>query len=162
MKWDIEEARNTFKCLEELWNGRNIVIIEGAFSRLGVGNACFAKSKSIKRIIGPAKHSFEKYNDILKKALSMDPNSLFILAMGPSATAMAAELADSERQALYMGHLDVEFDWLRMKAKTKLPIKGKFSNEAYLTKQAESEVMGDLLEEDYKIYKSQIIADFSE
>ena len=159
MKWDIEEARNTFKCLEELWNGRNIVIIEGAFSRLGVGNACFAKSK---RIIEPAKHSFEKYNDILKKALSMDPNSLFILAMGPSATAMAAELADSETQALYMGHLDVEFEWLRMKAKTKLPINGKISNEAYLTKQADSEVIGDPLKEDYKIYKSQIIADFSE
>ena len=39
------------KKLKEIWKGRDIIIIEGEKSRLGVGNDLFDEAKSIKRIL---------------------------------------------------------------------------------------------------------------
>lgn len=161
MKWDADEAGRIFNLLETLWRDRDIVVIEGAQSRIGVGNDCFSKAKSIKRILGPAKNSFSQYNAILNKALSIGGDPLYILAMGPSATAMAYDLAKSGRQALDMGHLDIEYEWLRMGAKTKVPVRGKFVNEAKLTGLSDSETVGDLTTEEWNQYNSEIIADLS-
>lgn len=87
--------------------------------------------------------------------------NLFVLAMGPSATAMAAELTEAGRQALDMGHIDIEYEWMNADVKQKIPIRGKFSNEAFLTGTSATEVYGELTNEEVRIYKSQIIADFS-
>lgn len=162
MKWDKKESENIFSQLEDLWRDRNVIMIEGAYSRLGVGNDCFKAARSINRILGPAKNSFDRYNEILGAAMSVEiENPLFILAMGPSATVMAYELAKSGRQAMDMGHLDVEYEWMMMNVRSKVPVSGKFSNEAFLTGKSVSEVTGDLSNEDMDLYKSQIIADFS-
>lgn len=161
MKWDKPKAYSIFLKLEKLWKDRDIILIEGAYSRLGVGNNCFASARSIRRILAPAKNSFERYDDILSTALSMGGEILFVLAMGPSATAMAAELTEAGRQALDMGHIDIEYEWMNADVKQKIPIRGKFSNEAFLTGISATEVYGELTNEEVRIYKSQIIADFS-
>ena len=53
-----------------------------------------------------------------------------LLALGPTASILAYDLARQNIQAIDIGHLDVEYEWLRMKAKTKVPVKGRYVNEA--------------------------------
>lgn len=160
MKWEQDEALKIFSHLENLWIDRDVVIIEGAKSRIGVGNDCFQKAKSIRRILGPAKNSFSAYDQILAEAIKITGNPLFIIAMGPSATAMAYELTELGYPALDLGHLDIEFEWMRMGVKTKSPVRGKFVNEAVLTGNSDSEVIGELTAEEWQQYQSEIIAAF--
>lgn len=161
MKWDACEAQHIYSKLETLWNRRDVIMIEGAYSRLGIGNNCFAGARSIKRILAPAKNSYSRYQEILAAALSIEGDVLFILAMGPTATAMASELADAGRQAIDLGHIDIEYAWMQAGVKTKAPVRGKFCNEAFLTGQSTKEVTGELTTKELEEYKSQIIFDFS-
>lgn len=160
--WDINEANMLFSKIERLWVNRDIIIIEGAHSRLGVGNDCFKKAKSIQRILASATNSFDKYDLILANALEVaKKDTLFVLALGPSATAMAAELTTAGHQALDLGHIDIEYEWMQMGCKSKLPIPGKYSNEAFLTGKSLFEMSGQLSAKAFATYQSQIIADFS-
>jgi hypothetical protein len=55
-----------FKDVKRIWDGRDIIFIEGEKSRLGVGNDLFDNAKSIRRILGPASDGFERYNDLIE------------------------------------------------------------------------------------------------
>lgn len=162
INWNADKARATYTLLEKLWIDRKIIIIEGAFSRLGVGNECFKKAADIKRILAPATNSFSKYNAILAKALEVaESDTLFVLALGPTATVMAADLTNHGYQSLDLGHIDIEYEWLRMGCKSKVAVPGKYSNEAFLTGNASSEISGQLMPDAIALYQSQIIADLS-
>jgi len=121
----------------------------------------FDNARSIRRILCPSKDAFDKYDQILDKVLEMsrNGNDLFILALGPTATVMAADLCKAGVQALDMGHMDIEYEWFRMGATRKVPITGKFSNEAVILGLADRTVVGELKD---KVYQEQIIIDLSE
>lgn len=55
-----------FDKIKDIWDGREIIIIEGIQSRLGVGNDLFKNVKTIDRIICPSKNAFAKYREILE------------------------------------------------------------------------------------------------
>lgn len=115
--------------LKKLWQDRNIVFVEGKNSRLGVGNDLFDNASSIRRILAPEKNAFGKYTEIvesIKKNCKKD--DLLILALGPTASILAYELS-SEYQALDMGHVDIEYEWFKMGAEEKVPVKNKHVNE---------------------------------
>jgi len=57
------------KKLKQLWEKRDILIIEGERSRLGVGNDLFSNSKSIQRILCPMENAFNIYDKILQETL---------------------------------------------------------------------------------------------
>src|SRR5690554_6387378 len=61
-----EKSGLWFNMLKSVWNRRNIIIVEGEESRLGVGNDLFDNASSIRRILGPPVNAFEKYDLILK------------------------------------------------------------------------------------------------
>ena len=86
--------------------------------------------KTIKRIIAPAKNAYDDFENILKKALSVDKDYLFLIALGPTATVLSYELAKKDRVAFDVGHVDIEYEWLRRGAKKKVAITGKFVNES--------------------------------
>lgn len=119
-----------FNNLKRIWNERNVIIVEGEKTRIGIGNDLLDNCKSIKRIIAPSTNAFDKYSLILKECLKQDKNYLFLLALGPTATILASDLCDNGFQAVDIGHIDVEYEWFKMGAKTKKPIKGKYVNEA--------------------------------
>ena len=54
-------------------------------------------------------------------------DDLLILALGPAATVLAYELS-GERQCLDLGHIDIEYEWFRMGATTKVAIPSKYVN----------------------------------
>lgn len=155
-RFDHDFAANQLLLLRQMWHDRHVIFIEGEDTKLGVGNDLFSNTRSIRRIICPSRDAFAHYDDILKTTVSVAANdSLFILALGPTATVLAYDLCKMGLQALDLGHIDIEYEWFRMRATSKVPITGKFTNEAYLERHASTEVIGVISDSSYE---SQIIA----
>ncbi len=146
-----EAAARWFPMLKQIWNDRDIVFIEGEKSRLGVGNDLFSNARSIRRILGPAMHAFDKYDELLAKAKEVaNENTLFLCALGPTATVISYDLFKAGYQAVDVGHVDIEYEWFRMKVTKKVKIPSKYTNEA-----ADGSKVGESTDE---VYQSQIIA----
>jgi len=122
--------KQTIKSFKSLWEGKELLLVEGKFSRLGVGNDLFSNSKSIQRILCPSKDAFEHYDVILSKVQVYGKGKLILIALGPTATVLAYDLAKSGYWAMDVGHIDVEYMWMLQKAKAKVPIKGRYVAEA--------------------------------
>lgn len=119
-----------FELIKKLWENRDIIIVEGEKSRLGMGNDLFDGAKSVKRILGPSTQSFSKYNEILEEIKKQDKNALFLLAMGPTASILPIDLCDLGYQVIDIGNIDTEYEWYLMGATKKTPIKNKMVYEA--------------------------------
>ncbi|MDR0220515.1 MAG: GT-D fold domain-containing protein [Lachnospiraceae bacterium] len=114
--------------LKSLWRGKDILLLEGWQTRSGVGNDLFAEAASVERILGPAKNSFDAYDELLAAALERGKGKLILLALGPAATVMAYDLAVQGYWALDIGHLDMEYEWfLRREPYAVVP--HKYNNE---------------------------------
>lgn len=122
-----KEIMNEFK---KIWDNRKVIVVEGRYTRFGVGNEILSNALSVQRILCPEKNAFNKYNDILEfcKEIS-DEATLFILALGPTATILAYDLSLCGFQAIDLGHLDIEFEWYRKKQDHKIAILQKYTNE---------------------------------
>lgn len=149
------EVSKRIKLLQKIWDGKDVLIIEGELSRLGVGNDFFINSKSMERIICPATNAFTQYDQILNAAKEHGRNKLIVIALGPTATILSYDLAKENYWALDLGHIDIEYSWYLQKARTKVPIKGKKSAEV---NGAEDFQLTDIEE---NIYKKSIIAKIS-
>lgn len=116
--------------LKQIWQDKEVLIVEGKYSRLGIGNDLFNNAKSIHRIICPPKNAFRNYTEIFETTKKLGENKLILLALGPTATIMSHDLAKSGFWSIDVGHIDIEYMWYLMKANDKLPIKGRHVNEA--------------------------------
>ena len=116
--------------MKKIWENKDILIIEGEFSRLGIGNNLFDNTNSIKRIICPALNSFKVYDKIIKIVTNLKEKRLILIALGPTATILAYDLFKLGYQAIDIGHVDIEYEWFLRKAKVQIQIKNKYVNEA--------------------------------
>lgn len=140
-----------FNLLKKIWEGQEIVFIEGEKTRLGIGNDLFENAKKIERIIGPAENAFNYYNKILEEAKKIDKNKTILIALGPTATILAYDLGKLGYRALDIGHLDIEYEWFLKQSDNKVAIEGKYVNEAK---------GGNIVSEiDDDMYKKQIICE---
>lgn len=116
----------------KIFSDRKLILVEGSSSRLGVGSDLFAGSVSVSRIIVEPENAFEHYNEILNSIINvgLDHEALYLLAIGPTATILAYELANRGVQALDVGHIDIEYIWYEHSVKKKVKILGKSVNEA--------------------------------
>lgn len=126
---DRSNSKKHFEMLREIWENRDVIICEGEKTRMGVGNDLLDNCKSIKRIICPSENAFDKYEEILSKLKEQNKESLILMALGPTATVLAYELAKEGYQALDLGHLDIEYEWCLRNAIKKEKIKNKYTNE---------------------------------
>ena len=149
---DKSESGKWFEMVRKLWDQRDILLIEGEKSRLGSGNSLFENATSVKRILGPAHNSFERYEQILEEAKEYSTSHIVLVAMGPTAKPIAFELGLLGYQAVDIGNLDIEYEWYLRGATSKILIPGKYTSEA-----AGGRVVEDSNDEDYK---SQIVASF--
>lgn len=97
---------------------------------MGVDNDLFANAASIKRVLCPATNAFDRYDDIVEAVKSVWNGELILLALGPTATVLAANFTDMGMWALDIGHLDIEYEWFLRSANGHEQIVGKFTNEA--------------------------------
>lgn len=114
-----------FSRLKNLWNNKDVIIVEGEGSRLGIGNDLFANTKSIKRILCPIKDAFDKYNEILNECNKQSKDIIFIIALGPTATVLADDLSKLGYKAFDVGHIDACYEWFLRKANENIPVEGK-------------------------------------
>ena len=123
-------ARAIFPAMKRLWEDKDILFVEGEQTRLGVGNDLFDNVRSVKRILCPATNAFECYEKIVEAVRQHWNGELILLALGPTATVLAAEFSGLGMQALDLGHVDIEYEWFRSGARGHDQIDGKFTNEA--------------------------------
>ena len=96
--------------LKKIWDNRSVLIVEGYATRMGVGNDLFDNARSINRIICPAENAYGSYDRIKAAVTAHCSEELVLLALGPTATVLAADLSDEGLWAIDVGHLDVEYE----------------------------------------------------
>ena len=126
-----EHAKNVFERFKRIWSNQSVLIVEGDRTRLGRGNDLFEQVKSCERIICPNEDAFEYYNEILHNIMQHGKDKLILLALGPTATILAYDLAKAGYRALDIGHIDLEYEWYRMGATEKVIVKNKYTNEVF-------------------------------
>lgn len=147
---DKSQARKRFMKLKRIWDKKDVVVIEGEETRMGVGNDLFENARSIRRIIGPKTNAYDRYRDILYSAQQIEKEALFLIALGPTATVLAYDLFLMGYQALDIGHIDIEYEWFLRDAQYPMRICAKYVNEA--TGGENTEMVSD------PVYVNQIIA----
>lgn len=129
----IKNKTNTqtyFKKIKHLWKDKSILLVEGTQSRLGVGNNLFSESKNIRRILCPAIDAFESYARIITSIVNhASKEDLILIALGPTATVLAFDLAKLGYTAFDIGNIDNEYEWYLAGAKKKVRNPMKFSME---------------------------------
>lgn len=125
---EIDRAKERFDDLKRIWAGRNVLLIEGSSTRMGVGNDLFTNTESIQRMIAPNENAYRVYNEIYHAALQYGQNKLILIALGPTATVLAYDLAKAGYWALDIGHLDLEYEWF-LKGKGYSYVPCKYNNE---------------------------------
>lgn len=148
---DKSDVKGRFDALKSIWQDKDVVIVEGDKSRLGVGNDLFAGVKSCIRILAPSRNAFSKYNELLEEVRKVGKNKLVLLALGPTATVMAYDLAKEGYQSLDIGHIDIEYEWYLHGAEEKMAIAGKYVNEV-----PDGHDVSDVCEDE--MYNAQVIA----
>lgn len=123
---DKKNADEIFPLFKKIWDGRDVVLVEGEYSRTGIGNDLMTGARSISRIICPSQNAWDKYdtilNTIMKKVMK---KSLVCVSLGQCATVLAYDLAKEGFQALDIGHLDNEYEWYLRGAREQVEIPGK-------------------------------------
>lgn len=128
---DYKYSTNCFNNLKRIWNGKDIVFVEGEKTKLGVGNDLFDNAKSIKRIICPATNAYsqlEKIEDTIKN--NVDKSELILSALGPTASILAARMTDLGYQVVDIGHIDIEYSWYLSRSILRDEVPGKYVNES--------------------------------
>lgn len=126
---DKSNCGKHFSILKSIWKDRDVVICEGDKTRVGIGNDLLGECKSVRRVICPSENAFNKYNEILDRLKQEDKDTLILIALGPTATILAYNLAKEGYQALDVGHFDIEYEWYKRKAIKKEKIENKYTNE---------------------------------
>lgn len=126
---DKNKSAETFTKLKQLWQGRDLLIVEGALTRSGVGNDLFVDAKSIKRILCPAKNSYQQIDQIEQAIRANAENRLILLMLGPTAKVIVDDLQDLSNQMIDIGHIDSEYEWFKMGATHKVKLANKHTAE---------------------------------
>lgn len=127
---DKGRANRIFALWKTLWNKRDVILIEGIYTRSGCMNDLFLDVKSLKRILCPSENAWEVYERVLAAALeNATEDILFLIALGPTATVLAYDLSLAGYQAIDLGHLDNEYEWYLRKANEVEDIKYKYVND---------------------------------
>lgn len=148
-----DNSSKIFSYWKDIFKNRNIIVVEGKYTRFGVQNDFLVTAKNVRRIICPNENAFEKITEIEKSILRNCKGinaPLVLVALGPTATVIAYDLCNKGIQVIDIGHADIEYEWYLRHATHKISIENKFVNEA-----------GDNIKNfgkiDDPIYSSQII-----
>lgn len=148
---DKESCKEYFQNVKRIWDKRGVILVEGEFTRFGIGNDILDNASKVERILAPNENAFDRYDDIMKEVAKCKKDKLILVALGPTATILAYDLNKYGFQAIDIGHLDIEYEWFLQKTKVKTKVDNKYTFEA-----------GNIIKEEDNLedikYKKQIIA----
>jgi glycosyltransferase family protein len=123
---DKRNADNIFRLYKELFCGRNIIMVEGNYTRTGYNNDLLSSASSVRRILCPDYNSFDVYSEIYNSICNIaDKEDLILITLGSVATILSYDLACEGYQAIDLGQLDNEYEWYLRKCEKKEAISGK-------------------------------------
>lgn len=146
-----EYSSRIFHQLKRIWEKRNVIIVEGYKTKLGMGNDLLNNALSIRRILCPSENAYHKI-DIIEECIikHAQRDDLILGALGPTASILASRLCNLSYQFIDIGHIDLEYMWYIKKTLFRVPIEGKYVNEIGSRECSNSY-------EDYDSYKNSII-----
>ena len=150
---DKSKSFSQFEKLKQIWENQDILIVEGVTSRSGVGNDLFDGATSIKRIICPSHNAYSRIEEIQEAVLQYAENRLILCMLGPTAKILSYNLFNKGYRILDIGHIDSEYEWMKMGADTKVKLHHKHTAEHNFDQDIE------LIEDE--VYNGQIVADLS-
>jgi len=154
---DLEDktpSAGYFAKLKQLWQDKDLLIVEGLTSRSGVGNDLFDGARSIKRIICPSRNAYSKLEAIKQAVREHADNRLILTMLGPTAKVLVYDLVQEGYRALDIGHIDSEYEWFQMGARHKVKLSHKHT--------AEHNFDQDIEFRDDQAYDSQIVANLAQ
>ncbi|WP_061602694.1 SP_1767 family glycosyltransferase [Streptococcus sanguinis] len=154
---DLEDktpSAGYFAKLKQLWQDKDLLIVEGLTSRSGVGNDLFDGARSIKRIICPSRNAYSKLEAIKQAVREHADNRLILTMLGPTAKVLVYDLVQEGYRALDIGHIDSEYEWFQMGASHKVKLSHKHT--------AEHNFDQDIEFRDDQAYDSQIVANLAQ
>lgn len=127
---DKDNARKIFEMYGRIFDGRNILLVEGQHTKSGYKNDLFVNAKKISRILCPDYDAYLHYDDIHNSVIKYaDKETLIIISLGAAATVLAYDLAREGYQALDFGQMDNEYEWYKRKCSKREVISGKSVSE---------------------------------
>lgn len=108
---DKEQAGRWFERTKEIWKNRNVVIVEGEGTHMGVGNDLLDTAASVERILCPSLNAYRCYPSIKETCLTFGKDKLFLFALGNTAKLLVSDLAKEGYRAIDIGNLDMEYEW---------------------------------------------------
>ena len=154
---DLEDktpSAGYFAKLKQLWQDKDLLIVEGETSRSGVGNDLFDGARSIKRIICPSRNAYSKLEAIKQAVREHADNRLIWTMLAPTAKVLVYDLVQEGYRALDIGHIDSEYEWFQMGATHKVKLSHKHT--------AEHNFDQDIEFRDDQAYDSQIVANLAQ
>lgn len=150
---DKKGAGERFANVRRIWDNQNVLIVEGEYTRFGVGNDLLDNTAQVSRILAPSENAFSKYDQIVEEVRRYGKNKLILVILGPTATVMAYELAKEGYWIIDIGQLDVEYEWYLRGVEERCDIPYKCVSEV----NQYGEIMTDEQESYIKRYQSEII-----
>ena len=126
---DKSQSFSQFEKLKQIWKNEDILIVEGVTSRSGVGNDLFDGANSIKRIICPSHDAYSRIEEIQEAVLQYVENRLILCMLGPTAKILSYNLFRKGYRVLDIGHIDSEYEWMKMGVETKVKLHHKHTAE---------------------------------
>ena len=119
-------SKYIFELLKKVWNNREILVVEGKYTRMGIDNGLFDNARRVRRILCPEKNAYTRYREIIKTIQeTAAEDELVLVSLGPTATVLAYDVAREGVQALDIGQVDNEYEWFLRGAKDRIEIPGK-------------------------------------
>ncbi len=126
---DKTHADVLFKKIKEIWRDKDVILIEGIKSRLGVGNDLFENTKSVQRILCPPENAYTNYKEIEERVMEESKDKFVLLSLGPTAKVIAYDLFLLGYRVVDIGHIDMEYEMFLRKEKHQVRVPYKYFNE---------------------------------
>ncbi len=150
---DKTSSKEKFDQVKALWKDEEVLIVEGEYTRFGVGNDLLDNARRVERIIAPAKNAFDQYQKIKDKVCMHGKNKLILAILGPTATVLSYDLAREGYWILDIGQIDIEYGWFLLGVKERCALKYKRVSEIVSYEMVET----DREDENIKTYMSQVM-----
>lgn len=116
---DKKNQAPLFDEMKKIWEGKDIVFVEGEISHNAVDVDFFDNAKKIERIICPSEQAWSVYNQIYAACKRISKEKLFLISLGATGKVLTIDLFQEGYRVLDIGSLDMEYGWFVQGAEKK-------------------------------------------
>ena len=116
-----------FKKLQKLFEGKKVTLLCGESVLNDIKYNALDICADVEYIYGPARDAYDRYEELLKKALDVDKERILCVILGPTAKVLIYDLYKNGRTAWDIGHYLKDYDsYMRQQPRTDAEIEAFF------------------------------------